>query len=316
LIGTIRRSVAVTLAAGVAMASGAALAAEVPLAAPTDLELYLESAAAAEYSGRRIIITLYDGETQAGIYEVTHLSQMAMVGAGGEGSLIGSGRVSGDGAVMIPEWSRYVTNDRYSSGTPVSTMRLGRPAELIEVFEAGRVRARFTFDALTRVPLATEIFDEDGALFRYSAMLEVNLNPDLSYAEMEAMGDSYDVMFPVEVTSLPHDAAGYVRADTYSGPDETVQAFFTDGLFSFSLFELDAGARLDRFEGAAMIQLNGSEYQRLFTPSELWVTWKSGDVVYLLVGDLPPDHLADVLSELPSPSEPGLLNRFWRGIFG
>ena len=316
MIGTLRRSVVVTLAAGVVLASSAALAAEVQSAAATDLEQYLESAAAAEYSGRRIIITFYDGESQAGIYEVTHLSQMTMIGAGGEGSLVGSGKVSGDDAVMFPEWSRYVTNDRYISSKPVPTRRLGRSAEMIEVLEEGRVRAKFTFDALTRVPLATEVFDTNGALFRYSAMLEVNLNPDLSYAQMEAMGDSYDVMFPVEVNSLPHEAAGYVRTDTYAGPDETIQAFFTDGLFSFSLFEVDADARLDRFDGAATIVLDGSSYRRLFTPTELWITWQAGDVAYVLVGDLPPDHLAEVLADLPAPSQRGLLDRLWRGIFG
>ncbi|NIT65353.1 MAG: hypothetical protein GWM93_01485 [Gemmatimonadetes bacterium] len=130
------------------------------------------------------------------------------------------------------------------------------------------------------------------------------------------MGDSYDVMLPVENSSLPPEAAGYVRADTYAGPDETVQAFFTDGLFSFSLFEVDADARLDRFEDAPTIEMAGSTYKRLVTPTDVWVSWESGDVAYVLIGDLPPDHLAEVLAELPVPKSKGLLSRLWSGLFG
>jgi hypothetical protein len=303
-------------------AVGAATALTVLLgAAPssaTELEDYLEGAASAEYSGRRIIITMWDGESQAGIFGVTHMSDMTVIGTGEDGSLVGSGKVAAgsNDAVMVPEWSRYVANDRYTNTAPLTTIRLGRVAELIEVVEDGVVRARFTFDALTKVPLATEIYDGGGRLFRYSAMLEFDPKPQLSYADMESIGDVYDVMLPVEVSSLPHDAAGYVRADTYAGPDETIHAFFTDGLFSFSLFEVDVAARLDRFEDAGAVLLNGTSYRRLVTPTEIWVTWKAGDVAYVLAGDLPPDHLEEVVADLPAPREPSLLSRLWNGIFG
>ena len=287
-------------------------------AAANDLEDFLQGAAAAEYSGRRIVITMWDGESKAGIFAVTHVSDMMVIGTGDGGSLVGGGRVA-DGvndAVMVHEWSRYTANSRYTTTKPVQTVRLGRTAEMIEIIEDGVVRARFTYDALTKVPLATEIFDPSGRLFRYSAMLEFDPKPELSYADMEAMGEVYDVMHPVEVDSLPDDAAGYVRADTYAGPDGTIQAFFTDGLFSFSLFQVDANSRLDRFDDAASIELNDASYRRLITPTEIWVTWKSGGVAYILVGDLPPDHLEEVMVDLPGPEEPGLLGRLWRGIFG
>jgi hypothetical protein len=302
---------------GVAAAALFVIAAASPASA-TDLEDYLEGAASAEYSGRRIIITMWDGESRAGIFQVTHVSEMTVIGGVDDGSLVGSGKVSGglDTAVMVPEWSRYTANSRYETTEPLATIRLGRVAEMIAIMEDGRVRARFTFDALTRVPLATEIYDGSGGLFRFSAMLEFDPRPGLSYAAIEAMGGVYDVMLPVEVSSLPHDAGGYVRVDTYAGPDETIQAFFSDGLFSFSLFEIDADARLDRFDDASTVKFNGSSYRRRITPTEIWVTWTAGDVAYVLVGNLPPDHLEEVLVDLPAPRQRNLLNRLWRGIFG
>ena len=177
-------------------------------AAANDLEDFLQGAAAAEYSGRRIVITMWDGESKAGIFAVTHVSDMMVIGTGDGGSLVGGGRVA-DGvndAVMVHEWSRYTANSRYTTTKPVQTVRLGRTAEMIEIIEDGVVRARFTYDALTKVPLATEIFDPSGRLFRYSVMLEFDPKPELSYADMEAMGEVYDVMHPVEVDSLPDDA--------------------------------------------------------------------------------------------------------------
>ena len=309
MIGLIRRSAIVAGATAVALAAGVT-------PAVADLEDYLAAAAAAEYSGRRVVITNFDGETRAGVFDVTHVSDMTVVGAGDGGSMVAPGRVSGDAGVMVPVWSRYSTNDRYTTTDAAQTVRLGRVADVIEIHEDGRVRARFTFESLTGIPLVSEIFDGDGGLFRYSAMLEFESKPDLSYEAMEAMGESYDVMLPVETSSLPAEAAGYVRADTYAGPDETVQAFFTDGLFSFSLFEIDAAAQLDRFEDAPAIELAGSTYKRLVTPTDVWVSWESGDVAYVLIGDLPPDHLEQVLDELPEPKSKGLLSRLWRGLFG
>jgi hypothetical protein len=35
-----------------------------------------------------------------------------------------------------------------------------------------------------------------------------------------------------------------------------------------------------------------------------------------LVGDLPPDMHEDVLAGLPTPTDPGLLQRLWRSLFG
>ena len=310
--GSTRRVGVVGVVATLLVVAGAALA------SATILEEYLAKAAAAEYSGRRIVVTMWDGESQVRIFEVTHVPQMTVIGGVADGSLVGSGRVSGglDAAVMVPEWSRYSADSRYETADPLTTIRLGRVAELVEVVEDGRVRARITFDSLTGVPLATEIYDGDGRLFRYSALLEFDPKPGLSYSDMEAMGDAYDVMFPVQISSLPEVAAGYVRTDTYAAPDETIQAFFTDGLFSFSLFQIDADAKLDRFDGAATVALNGSSYRRLVTPTEIWVTWTAGDVAYVLVGDLPPDHLEEVLAELPAPHRRSLLSRLWSGVFG
>ncbi len=115
---------------------------------------------------------------------------------------------------------------------------------------------------------------------------------------------------------MPRAAAGYVLADAYPGPDASVQGFYSDGLFSFSLFAFDGAVESDRFAAATVTELRGLSYRRLVSPSEIWVTWKSGGDTYVLVGDLPPDHLEAVLDELPKPGRRNLFSRLWSGLFG
>jgi hypothetical protein len=52
------------------------------------------------------------------------------------------------------------------------------------------------------------------------------------------------------------------------------------------------------------------------TPSQVWVFWNAPDRSYVLVGDLPPDHLVTALGGLPQPGERGLMVRLWRRLFG
>ena len=57
-------------------------------------------------------------------------------------------------------------------------------------------------------------------------------------------------------------------------------------------------------------------YRRVVTPTSLWVHWDAPDHSYVLVGDLPPDHLTEVLAELPEPGRRNVLVRLWRRLFG
>jgi len=300
--------------------SAATVAALVMTAGPVsaDLEDYLRESEQADYTGRRLVVTFWEGASEVGVFDVTHAGDMTMI-EGGEMASVSDGRVTGGqdrGSVVLQGWSRPSLTDRYTTAEPESVTRLGRVAERVDVLDNGVVRATIVFDVETRVPLLTEIFDGDGNRFRYSAMIDFDPNPLLRYADLAPASSDYDVMLPAESTSTPPAAAGYIRADTYGGPDNTVQTFYTDGLFTFSIFEIPDEVTLERFRDAAVLEANDAKYSQLVTPSELWVTWPADGSTYVLVGDLPPDHLVAVLGELPEPEAGGLFNRIWRGIFG
>lgn len=274
----------------------------------------MESAAEADFAGRQIVATFLDGETAFEIIDVEHAGSMMMA----DESMIGAGKLSGGdgGAVAVSSWNVSQMSDRYEVGSSSSARRLNREATAIEILEDGKVRMRLVFDEATGAPLVTEVYDGGGGLFRLSSMLEINKNPGRLYSAQGHYADEFEVLVPTKRHSLPRDAAGYNLADAYAGPDDSVQGFYSDGLFSFSLFLVEGSANSSRFSDAATMELEGLKYKRLVNPGEIWVTWRAGGDTYVLVGDLPPDHLEEVLDGLPKPGRRNLLGRLWSGLFG
>ena len=119
-------------------------------------------------------------------------------------------------------------------------------------------------------------------------------------------------------SDLPGELAGYRLTDGYRDGAGVAQAYFSDGLFSFSVFELDESTELDvDEEPATVLDVAGHEYAVVVEPSLVLVAWRADGGDYLLVGDLPPDHLEAAPGRLlPAPGSEGLFDRVWRSLFG
>ena len=286
--------------------------------ASEELDVYLEQADAAGYSGVQFVVTVWGDDTSTGIFQVEQAGDMVMVHQGAGDSLISSGKVramDGENGTAIGSWTEAVGSSRYTVGLPQATERLDRSAQSIDVFEGPLLRARLILDLKTGAPLATEVYDGNGDLFRFATMLEFDTTMG-EMAELAADGSDYDVVLAAPATSLPAAVAGYTRVDLYDAPGEGVHAFYADGLFSFSVFDLPADAGDGPFKDATTFRVGGSDYRNLLAPSDIWVMWRTPDATYVLVGDLPPDHLDDVLAELPRPKNKSFFSRFWGGLFG
>jgi len=283
-----------------------------------DFDDLLEAAGEADYAGRQIVVTFFDDQTALDIVEIEHAGSMMMVTAEGSDSMIGAGRISaGDGdGLTVSSWTSMQLSDRYEVGARNAVRRLGRSANSIEILEDGQRRMRFVFDETTGAPLVTEVFDGTGKLFRLTSMLEVDEIPHRIYSSPGHLSEEFEVLVPTATHSMPAGAAGYQLADVYAGPDDSMQGFYSDGLFSFSLFAVDGAATSERFVTATVVEVKGLKYRRLVSPGEIWVTWKSAGTTFVLVGDVPPDHLDAVLGELPKPGRRNLFSRLWSGLFG
>jgi hypothetical protein len=252
------------------------------------------------------------------VVEVEHTGGMMMIAGTGSDVVIGDGKVAMDGAegVTLSGWTAGAAGDKYTTGEVVDVTRLGRPAHSVTVYEDATLRARIVFDAATWAPLAIEIFDGDETLFRFAAFTEFDAAPRRVFTAIRDHGDDvYEVVPRSAGSSLPADAGGYRQLDSYIGSDGVFQSFYGDGLFSFSVFVLPADAGQPDMAQAVETVLAGERYMVLVEPHDVWVSWQRGSVGYVLVGDLPPDHLELVLEALPRPKRPNLLQRLLN-LFG
>lgn len=305
-----KRALAVALAVAGIVAAGSPASAD-------ELEDYLEHAAEAEYAGRRVVVTMWGDRSVAAVTDVEHSSNIFMIGAGGTEAVIIEGmamQAPGDG-VALARWSPPAVSERYEVGAVNEVTQLGRAARAIDILEGDRLRARIIFDGATWAPLVTEIYDGDGQLFRVASYTALDPHPRRISEQLQTRGYDFDLVDRLDASTLPETAAGYQRADMYADGNGVTQAFYSDGLFSFSVFEVAPGQVKDTFGGASTMQVDGGEYWVIVRPSELWVAWEHGTIAYVLVGDLPPDHLNDVLSALPEQKRRSWLDRIL-GIFG
>ncbi|MBA2338329.1 MAG: hypothetical protein H0V96_11335 [Acidimicrobiia bacterium] len=284
--------------------------------ADEELDRYLAAAGAAAYSGTQVVVTTWNGGTFATVVDIERSGSGTVVTAdNGSVTVIDDGSAhDAAGTVRISAWSTHGTTDGYQVTAVREVTTIGRPALEVVVSEGSMRRALLVIDEETRAALATTVFNPDGSVFREITSTEFG-RPDTDRADVDA-GPGYTMMVQAPDSDLPGDLAGYRLTDGYQDGDGVSQAYFSDGLFSFSVFQLDAPARLDRLEDAVVHELDGHAYRVVVEPSALLVTWEADGASYVLVGDLPPDHLDAVLRQLPTPGSTGLLGRIWQGLFG
>jgi hypothetical protein len=281
---------------------------------------HLESSTTDEFHGSGVVVCTWGTDTASASYEVTRNDGMTMT-SGPTGDLMATAAYTvmraGDEwyAVDFADRSPWSLSARYRLADPEATVHMGRSADVYVVFEGDRPRVRLVVDRVTTVPLVTEILDGEGRVFRMAALIDLD-DTDVTMPAAPQPTRMHMVESTDPVASLPESLAGYRRMDTYVAAGGGVQAYYSDGLFSFSVFEAGRGATPEVFRGATAFGASGTWYRRVVTPDRVWVYWNAPNRSYILVGDLPPDHLVAALDGLPKPGERALIVRMWRRLFG
>ncbi|MBT8208031.1 MAG: hypothetical protein KJO18_07150 [Acidimicrobiia bacterium] len=286
-----------------------------PTAAADELETLLETAHVAEYSGRQLVLTEWNDFAALETFNVQQSGGVALVtGAGGE-VYVGRGRVlSRFEGTAVNKFSQPMIDDRYEAVDLVDATYLGRAAKQLDVYEGDVLRVSIIFDVETGAALTTEVFSDDGDRFRTAYMMSFSPRISLPLPLVGKLQGEFDVLLPEAPDRyFPATAGGYVRADSYVAEDETAHAFYSDGLFSFSVFRVDGNATTGELNDL-QFERDGTQYRVLVSATDLTVVWNADGNTFVLIGDLPPDHLEAALDDLPRGS--GFLTRFWRGLFG
>lgn len=189
---------------------------------------------------------------------------------------------------------------------------LGRAAMSYLLIRDGSPRAELVFDDETGVLVDAVTYTIDGDV--YCERRFVSLTFDVEVPESETTERSGAVSPSVLAESnLPDLVAGFERLDQYEDPDGVRFAYYSDGFFSFALFETPRTVTLS---DAATVSFETGDYQRVFTAGQVTYVWETRDGGAALVGDLPPDLHEAVLAEMPHPHDPGFFRRVWRTLFG
>ena len=281
----------------------------------SDLEELLEEGRQASYSGEQVISCSTPDGVRSAVLEIEqaggalHVSGEVEVSSGYGGWEL----VQGDSVV-----TRALVKAADTSVEPVYTMDDGtahpyleRKAGLYRLYAGGVLRGELIVDGATGVVLGISTYNGDGTVYCERRFIEFDPTPPDSPPSTLPEAEAIE---PTDsVSTLPEELGDFKRLDIYRDDDGVVFGYYSDGFFSFAVFETRAVVTLD---GGTTVTLGRGSYARSFTPGQAIYAWPTGSGGMAMVGDIPPDMHESVLAGLPSPSEPGLLQRLWRTLFG
>ena len=192
---------------------------------------------------------------------------------------------------------------------------LGRAAMSYLLIRDGEPRGELTFDDETGALVEAITFTLDGDVYceRRFTSIDTEVATTSALDTETATQDGGIPSVAVEESNLPGIISGFELLDQYEDEDGLRFAYYSDGFFSFALFETPTPVELPE---ATSVELRSGEYARAFTAGQVTYVWESVGGGMALVGDLPPDLHEAVLAEMPHPQDPGFFRRWWRNLFG
>jgi hypothetical protein len=292
-------------------------------AAAESLDNYLEANAAAEFSGEQVVscetpdgqrtvavqISQVDGVTTA--TDIVAGSRKVQA-AGGTLAIAGSNGVASTSAAL----AGAVPKDHYEVTKVVAVAAMGRSAQRITVVDSdGLTRATMTFDLDTGAMLSAQIRSADGTIYCSIRMVEFSDQVPESDRIDAGQVRELEAVAPVDDARMPDGVGGFTMLESYRWDDGGVVAFYSDGLFSFTLLATDRPVILDA-DDVGTVDSNGGTYVRWYGAGQVMYVWESAQGGVTVYGDLPPDLQEEVLDGLPHPRNVSVMTRWWRNLFG
>jgi len=192
---------------------------------------------------------------------------------------------------------------------------LGRAAMSYLLIRDGEPRGELTFDDETGALVEAITFTLDGGVYceRRFTSIDTEIESASALDAQAVAGDEGSSPVVAGETSLPEEVSRFELLDQYEDEDGLRFAYYSDGFFSFALFETPTPVELPE---ASSVELAGGAYARAFTAGQVTYVWETVSGGMALVGDLPPDLHEAVLNEMPHPQDPGFFRRWWRNLFG
>jgi len=290
-----------------------------PAASAGELEDIITSARDATYNATRITKSVWGDQIEITNQLVEHWSGGELVRTNSSWTVAGNGRLVTMGDV--PSGLAFLTAktipeiERYEVGDVSDVMHMRRAAQRVEIMEGDIKRATLVVDKRSGAVLLAETFNDQGRIFRTVSLS--NFKPYRMYPEPAEMSSiPVQVIMHSESDLLPIELAGYTMVDVFPGPAGSEQGFYSDGLFGFSLFAISKSTSIEGFGDSKALITDDGVYEMVPTAQDVRIRWTDENRNFVLVGDIPPDHLKEVLGELPAPERASMLSIWWHKLFG
>jgi hypothetical protein len=297
----------------------------VPTSAMADLGGYLERSATAEFSGEQLIACETPDGARDSLFEIAQSDGWVAAWTGADDDrrvTVGSGKmatVTGDHVVAssVVESSDFGSDSAsYTVGEEVPTTFLGREAVEVMIERDGVRRIALTVDVETDAVVRTEVLDADGNVYCDRRLVSFTPGVPGAFDDLEESIDAEPAL-PIDSApaELPETTHGFHLLDTYQ-LDEGTLSYYSDGFFSFGTVVTDRPVGFAESDEVVVVDDGAGEYQRVYEAGRVTVAWRSAAGNLALIGDLPPDLVEDVLTDLPRPVGAGFFETIWSRLFG
>ena len=225
---------------------------------------------------------------------------------GGEWDLLWSGPQTRVDRPHPSEKYDLVTRDPGQQAVVVS-----RPAEVVEIRQAGVLRERLYVDAEKGLLLKREQLDSEGRARRVVAFSSIDFGTVNDVAlPSHSQDHSPRRLSAVSVpSSLP---GGYRKVDAYRD-DDTDHVLYSDGLYDLSVFRQKGSLDSDELPPAGRrVQVGSGRGWVYGWPGGQVLVWQAGRNVYSLVSKAPVEDLLGAARALPNSGDGSLISRMRR----
>ncbi|MBA2445127.1 MAG: hypothetical protein H0V49_07340 [Nocardioidaceae bacterium] len=299
---------------------------------------WLRSAVAAPleyaYHGTRVIKLADEAQLLTAQVEVDHAPGKGTSSyAGGlpnsSASFVEAGPTAAVDRLSTDAFEELVATFDIQVGAP--TDLLGRPTAVIEAIRDGQLAARFWVDQASGLLVRRDVYD-GRQLVRSSRFTSLNVTrqavsshspPRISAPTANALSMQFSPALRDEGWTCPDSLPGggsLISLRRLEGAQEGVQATYTDGLFTTSVFQqrgtLDPHSVDLLAETFHWTKLRGGSSVYLRSGLPTVAVWQSGPFTYTVVTDAVPSAAEDVFFALPheATSDQRSDNRFATGL--
>jgi hypothetical protein len=284
-------------------------------ASAADLEDLLNRSRDASYSAEQVIsCNTPEGARDAVVSLEQVGGELQVSGEVEVSSGSGGWSLTSDGSVVDSASVEAGTNDaeptyRVDEGADHSF--LDRAAGLYKLYAGDVLRGELIVDGTTGALLSVVTYNADGEVYCDRRFIEFDpTTPEVAAPSVASDG----ALEPSQETAaFPENLGTFRRLDIYQDGEGLVFAYYSDGFFSFAVFQTPSVVELTE---PGSLTLDGLAYGRSFSPGQVTYSWETRNGGMALVGDLPPDMHSEVLAGLDRPFSPGVLQRLWRNLFG